>query len=179
MICRNDLGELFEARGELVTARIPGSGTAGPPGAGRGSHGLRARIDGLVARGGHGRGEAGRHRAASQLLHDAIPFAEESREVDIARQIDELLRKLSQAEATNRATLRPEGGTWHIQYNGTDVHMPDLKGSGTSASCSRGPTNRPRLSLIGASSDEPLPTADTGPVLDREALRSIGNASPS
>ena len=65
---------------------------------------------------------------ASQLLHDAIPFAEESREVEIARQIDELLRRLSQAEATNRAMLRPEGGTWHIQYNGTDVHMPDLKG---------------------------------------------------
>jgi hypothetical protein len=109
---------------------------------------------------------------ASQLLHDAIPFAEESREIDIARQVDELLRKLSQAEVTNRATLRPEGGTWHIQYNDTDVHMPDLKGFWHL----RELVARPRqpvtaLALVGAASDEPLPTADAGPTLDREALR--------
>jgi hypothetical protein len=109
---------------------------------------------------------------ASQLLHDAIPFAEESREVDVAREIDELLRRLSQAEAPNRATLRPEGGTWHIQYNGTDVHMPDLKGLWHLRELLRRP-HQPvaALSLIGASSDEALATADTGPLLDREALR--------
>src|SRR6478609_2944058 len=109
---------------------------------------------------------------ASRLLHDAMPFAEESREVDIARQIDELLRRLSQAEATSRATLRPEGGTWHIQYNGTDAHMPDLKGLWHLRELLARP-HQPvaALSLIAATSDEPLPTADTGPVLDREALR--------
>ena len=109
---------------------------------------------------------------ASQLLHDAIPFAEESREVDIARQIEELLRKISQAQSTNRATLRPEGGTWHVQFNGTDVHLPDLKGLWHLRELLTRP-HQPvsALSLIGASSDEPLPTADTGPVLDREALR--------
>jgi hypothetical protein len=109
---------------------------------------------------------------ASQLLREAVPFAEESREVDIARQIDELRRRLSQAEATNRAVFRPEGGTWHIQYDGTDVHMPDLKGLWHLRELLARP-HQPvaALSLIGATSDEPLATADTGPVLDREALR--------
>ena len=118
------------ARGARHGANVLGSGTAGPPGAGRGPHGLRARIDGLVApRGGRGRREARRHRdgvAAPPRGRSRSP--RRSREVDTAREIDELLRRLSQAESTNRATLRPEGGTWHIQYNGTDVHVPDLKG---------------------------------------------------
>jgi hypothetical protein len=109
---------------------------------------------------------------ASRLLHDAIPFAEESREVDIARQIDELLRKLSPAEAKNRATFRPDGGTWHIRYDGTDVHVPDLKGLWHLRELLARPHQSvAALSLVGASSDELLPTADTGPVLDREALR--------
>jgi hypothetical protein len=109
---------------------------------------------------------------AALLLHDAIPFAEESREADVARQIDELLRRLSQAEATNRAMLRPEGGTWHIQFDGTLVHMPDLKGLWhLRALLARPHQPVAALSLIGASSEAPLPTADTGPVLDREALR--------
>ena len=109
---------------------------------------------------------------ASRLLHDAAAFAEESREVDIARQVDELLRKLSQAEATNRATLRPEGGTWHIQYEGTDVHVPDLKGLWHLRELLARP-HQPvvALSLVRAMSDAPLATGDTGPVLDREAIR--------
>jgi hypothetical protein len=109
---------------------------------------------------------------ASPLLHEAIPFAEESREADIARQIDELLRRISQAQSTNRAMLRPESGTWHIQYNGTDVHLPDLKGLWHLRELLTRP-HQPvsALSLIGASSEERLATADTGPLLDREALR--------
>jgi hypothetical protein len=174
MICCNDLGELFEARGELVTARRFLD------------RALQVRQELGAVRMGHVHGsmassllavatvaeKQGDNATASQLLHDAIPFAEESREVDIARQIDELLRKLSRAEATTRATLRPEGGTWHIQYNGTDVHMPDLKGLWHLRALVAQP-HQPvaALSLMGASSDEPLPTADTGPVLDREALR--------
>ena len=156
MICCNDLCVSAASSTWPIVLR---SGTAGPPGAGRGPHGLRARIDGLVApRGGQGREKQGHTATASQLLHEAIPFAEESREVDIARQIDELLRRLSQAEATNRATLRPEGGTWHIQYNGTDVHLPDLKGLWHLRELLARP-HQPvaALSLIGASSDEPLP----------------------
>jgi hypothetical protein len=68
--------------------------------------------------------------------------------------------------------LRPEGGTWHVQYHGTDIHMPDLKGLWHLRELLARP-HQPvaALSLVGAWSDEPLPTADTGPVLDREALR--------
>jgi hypothetical protein len=109
---------------------------------------------------------------ASQLLRDAVPFAEESREVDIAHQIGELLRRTSQAQSTNRATLRPEAGTWHVQYEGTDVHLPDLKGLWHLRELVARP-HQPvaALSLVGAASDGPLATADTGPMLDREALR--------
>jgi hypothetical protein len=174
MICCNDLGELWEARGDLDTARsffdralqVRQELGAVRMGYVHGSMASSLLAVATVA------GKQGDTATASQLLHDAIPFAEESREVDIARQIDELLRKLSQADATNRATLRPEGGTWHIQYNGTDVHVPDLKGLWHLRELLARP-HQPvaALSLIGASSDEPLPTADTGPVLDREALR--------
>ena len=50
--------------------------------------------------------------------------------------------------------------------------MPDLKGLWHLRELLARP-HQPvaALSLIGASSDEPLATADTGPVLDREALR--------
>jgi tetratricopeptide (TPR) repeat protein len=174
MICCNDLGELFEARGELVTARrfldraLQVRQELGAVRMGD-VHGSMASSLLAVATVAEKQGDIA---TASQLLHDAIPFAEESREVDIARQIDELLRRLSRAEATNRATLRPEGGIWHIQYNGTDVHMPDLKGLWHLRELLARP-HQPvaALSLIGTSSDEPLATADTGPVLDREALR--------
>jgi hypothetical protein len=50
--------------------------------------------------------------------------------------------------------------------------MPDLKGLWhLRALLARPHQPVAALSLIGASSEEPLPTADTGPVLDREALR--------
>jgi hypothetical protein len=50
------------------------------------------------------------------------------REVATAQQMAELLRKTSQVEPTQRATLRPEGGVWRVEFNGTNVHVPDLKG---------------------------------------------------
>jgi hypothetical protein len=68
--------------------------------------------------------------------------------------------------------LRPEGGTWHIDFNGTNVHVPDLKGLWHLRELVARPHQPvPALSLVGASSDEPIPRADTGPMLDREALR--------
>jgi predicted ATPase len=174
MICCQDLGALWEARGELDTARRSfdralqirqqlGAVRMGYV------HGSMASSLLAVARVAEKQGDIAK---ASQLLHDAVPFAEESREVDIARQIDDLLRKISQAESTNRGVFRPERGTWHIQYDGTDVHMPDLKGLWHLRELLARP-HQPvaALSLIGASGDEPLGTADTGPVLDREALR--------
>jgi len=174
MICCNDLGELFEARGELDTARAffdRSLQVRQELGAVRMGyvHGSMASSLLAAARVAEKQGDI---TTASRLLHDAASFAEESREIDIARQVEALLRRLSQAQAANRATLRPEGGTWHIQYNGIDVHMPDLKGLWHLRELLARP-HQPvaALSLIGATSDEPLATADTGPVLDREALR--------
>jgi tetratricopeptide (TPR) repeat protein len=174
MICCNDLGELSEARGELDQARaffdraLQVRQELGAVRMGH-VHGSMASSLLAVARVAEKQGDAA---TASRLLQDAVRFAEESREVDVARQIDELLRKLSHADATNHATLRPEGGTWHIQYDGADIHMPDLKGLWHLRELLARP-HQPvgALALVGAASDEPLATADTGPVLDREALR--------
>jgi predicted ATPase len=174
MICCNDLGELFEARGELDTARsffdraLQVREELGAVRMGH-VHGSMASALLAVARVAEKQGDVA---TASRVLHDAVPFAEASREVDIAGQIDDLLAKLSRTEATHRAVLRPEGGTWHIQFDGTDLHLPDLKGLWHLRELVARP-HQPvaALSLIGVSSDEPLATADTGPVLDREALR--------
>lgn len=109
---------------------------------------------------------------ASALLREGLPLAEEMREAATAEQIVELLRKLSQVEGEERATLRPESGVWHIAFNGTSVHLPDLKGLWHLRELvSRPHQFVPALALIGASSEEPVPQGDTGPVLDREALR--------
>jgi tetratricopeptide (TPR) repeat protein len=174
MICCQDLGALWEARGELDTARrlfdraLEVRQQLGAVRIGY-VHGSMASSLLAVARVAEQQGDTA---TASQLLHDAIPFAEESREVDIARQIDELLGRLSRVEVTSRAMLRPEDGTWHIQYDGADVHLPDLKGLWHLRELLARP-HQPvaALSLIGASSHEPFATADTGPLLDREALR--------
>ena len=81
-------------------------------------------------------------------------------------------RKTSQVEPTQRATLRPEGGVWRIDFNGTNVHVPDLKGLWHLRELVSRPREFvPALALIGASSEEPIPRGDTGPLLDREALR--------
>jgi hypothetical protein len=117
-------------------------------------------------------GKQGDLATASKLLREGLPIAEQMREVATAQQMAELLRKTSQVEPTQRATLRPEGGVWRIEFNGTNVHVPDLKGLWHL----RELVSRPRefvsaLALIGASSEEPLPRGDTGPLLDREALR--------
>jgi hypothetical protein len=109
---------------------------------------------------------------ASTLLREGLPLAEEMREAATAQQIVELLRKMSEVEAQERATLRPEGGVWHIDFKGTNVHLPDLKGLWHLRELvSRPHQFVPALALIGASSEELVPQSDTGPVLDREALR--------
>jgi hypothetical protein len=109
---------------------------------------------------------------ASTLLREGLPIAEEMREVATAQQMAELLSTTSQVEPTQRATLRPEGGVWLIDFNGTNVHVPDLKGLWHLRELVSRPREFiPALALLGASSEEPIPRADTGPVLDREALR--------
>jgi hypothetical protein len=83
-----------------------------------------------------------------------------------------LLRKVTRADTTRRAMLRPENGTWHIEFDGTELHVPDRKGLWHLRWLLARPHQPvPALSLMGAWSDEPIPGADTGPVLDREALR--------
>jgi hypothetical protein len=94
------------------------------------------------------------------------------RQVDTAAQMVELLRKTSQVEPTQRATLRPEGGVWHVEFQGESTHVPDLKGLWHLRELVARPHQPvPALSLIGTAGEAPIPRADTGPMLDREALR--------
>lgn len=92
-------------------------------------------------------------------------------EVDTARLMAELLQKTSQAESTQRAMFRPVDGIWHIAFNDTNVHVPDLKGFWHLRQLMAWPHQHVKaLSLVGSASDGPIPSADTGPMLDREAL---------
>ena len=109
---------------------------------------------------------------ASKLLREALPIAHQIRDEATAEQIAELLAQTSHFEPTQSATLRPEGGVWHIAFNGTSVHVPDMKGLWHL----RELVSRPRapvlaLSLIAAPTEDPVPVGDAGPMLDREALR--------
>jgi predicted ATPase len=174
MICCNDLGEVFEARGELVTARrffdraLQVRKELGAIRMGS-VHGSMPSSLLAVARVAQMQGDIA---TASQLLHDGLPLAEELREVDIAREIADLLRTISQSESTKRGVFRPEGGTWHIEFNETNIHAPDLKGFWHLRELVARPHQPvPALALVGASSEEMIASADTGPMLDREALR--------
>ncbi|HEX7671251.1 MAG TPA: NB-ARC domain-containing protein [Polyangiaceae bacterium] len=109
---------------------------------------------------------------ASKLLREALPIAHQIRDQATAQRITELLAQTSRVEPTESATLRPEGGVWHIAFNGTSVHVPDMKGLWHL----RELVSRPRapvlaLSLIAAPTEDPVPVGDAGPMLDREALR--------
>ena len=179
----NVMGEIWEARGELDTSRAFCE---------RALH-LRREVGAFAAptlmtalRVGHVHGtmptallavarvaeKQGDLATASKLLREGLPIAEEMREVATAQEMTELLRKTSQVEPLQRATLRPEGGVWRIEFNGTDLHVPDLKGLWHLRELvSRPHEFVPALALIGASSEEPIPSGDTGPLLDRDALR--------
>jgi predicted ATPase len=109
---------------------------------------------------------------ASTLLREALPIAHEIRDGSTAERIAELLAQTSRVEPAQSASLRHEGGVWHITFNGKSVHVPDMKGLWHL----RELVSRPResvlaLSLLAAPSEEPISVADAGPQLDREALR--------
>ena len=109
---------------------------------------------------------------ASKLLREALPVAQEIRDEATARHIGELLGETSRVEPTQTATLRPEGGVWHVAFNGTSAHVPDMKGLWhlrELVSRPRAPV--PALSFISAPAEGPVPVGDAGPMLDREALR--------
>ena len=109
---------------------------------------------------------------ASKLLREALPFAEEMRDVATAQQITGLLQHTSRAEPTQSATLRPEGGVWRVEFNGQSIHVPDLKGLWHLRELlSRRREQVLALSLLASPSEEAVPVGDAGPQVDREALR--------
>jgi predicted ATPase len=179
----NVIGEIWEARGDLDKARayleralqlrrevgafgVPTLMTALPVGQ---QHGTMPTALLAVARVAEKQGDL---VAASKLLREGLPLAEEMRDVDTATRMVELLQKASRAEPTERATLRPEGGVWRIDFKGTNVHVPDLKGLWHLRELVSRPREFvPALALVGAALEEPIPNRGTGPLLDREALR--------
>ncbi len=109
---------------------------------------------------------------ASKLLREALPIAHELRDETTAQQIAELLARTSRVEPTLSATLRPQSGVWYIAFNGTSVHVPDMKGLWHLRELVARPCIQvPALSLIAAPTEDPIPIGDAGPTLDREALR--------
>jgi predicted ATPase len=174
MVACNTLGEIWEERGVLDEARRCWE------------HALRCRqeIDAINVGTIHGStprtllaiarvaAKQGELATASKLLREALPIAHQIRDQATAEQIAELLAQTSNFEPTQSATLRPEGGVWHIAFNGASVHVPDMKGLWHL----RELVSRPResvlaLSLIAAPAEVPVPVGDAGPMLDREALR--------
>jgi predicted ATPase len=174
MVGCNTLGEIWEERGELDEARRFWE------------RALRSRHEIDAVNVGHIHGSTpltllalariaakkGELASASKLLREALPIAREIRDEATARQIADLLAQTSRVEPTESATLRPEGGVWHIAFNGKSAHVPDMKGLWHL----RELVSRPRtpvlaLSLVAAPSEDPVPVGDAGPMLDREALR--------
>lgn len=177
------LGEIWEARGDLDTARalleralglrrevgavaVPTLMTSPPVGRVHGALPTALLAIARIA------AKQGDFATAFEFLHEGLPLAEEMREVATAQRMVELLRKISEVEPTQRGTLRPEGDVWRVEFNGMTVHTPELKGLWHL----RELVSRPgeyvtALKLIGASNEEPIPGGDAGPLLDREALR--------
>ena len=174
MVACNDLGRIWEERGALDTARWFWE------------RALQVRRDLGALRIGYVRGtmstgllavarvaaQQGDLATTSKLLREGLPLAEQMHEVDTARLMAELLRRTLQTESTQRAAFRPKDGIWHIEFDGTNFHVPDLKGLWHLRELLARPHQPvPALSLVGASIDIPLHTADTGPLLDRQARR--------
>jgi tetratricopeptide (TPR) repeat protein len=179
----NLMGEIWEARGALDTARgfweralrlrrevgVVAAPTLMASMHDRHAHGTMPTALLAVARVAEKQGDL---VTASELLREGLPLAEEMRDVATAQQMAELLRRTARTEPEQRAALRPEGGVWRIAFNETSVHVADRKGFWHLRELvSRPGEFVPALALVGASSDEPIPSGDTGPVLDREALR--------
>ena len=168
------LGEIWESRGVLATARAFWD------------EALRCRRELGAMRIGHVHGsmptgllavarvaaKQGDLATASTLVREGLPLAEEMRDAATAQEMVALLATTSRLEPTLRATLRPDGGVWLVDFNGTSAHVPDLKGLWHLRELVSRPREFvPALALIGASADEPIASGDSGPVLDREALR--------
>ncbi len=173
MVGCNDVASTWEGRGALETARHYWE------------RALRLRRDLGALRIGYVHGtmstallavarvaeQQGDLATTSKLLREGLPLAEEMREVETARLMADLLRKTTQPESVQRAVLQPNNGVWRIEFNGANLHMPDLKGLWHLRELVARPHQPvPALALIGATNETPLPSADTGPVLDQQAL---------
>lgn len=173
IVACNTLGEISEERGVLDEARRFWERTLQ----------CRREID-AVNMGIHGSipqnllalarvaSKQGELATASKLLREALPIAQEIRDEETVRQIGELLAQTSRVEPTESATLRHEGGVWHIVFAGKSIHVPDMKGLWHL----RELVSRPgegvlALSLVATEAEEPVPIGDAGPQIDREALR--------
>ena len=174
MVACNDLVGIWEARGEVGTAReyadraLEVRRELGAVRIGH-VHGSMATALLAVARLAEEQGDRAR---ATECLAEGLQLAEETREVETTRRMAELLRRIAPAEPTQRATMRPEAGTWHIDFNGASVHAPDLKGFWHLRELVARPHQSvAALALVGATIDESISAGDTGPVLDPEALR--------
>jgi predicted ATPase/tetratricopeptide (TPR) repeat protein len=174
MVACNDLVDIWESRGDLDKARdfaeraLEVRRELGAVRIGH-VHGSMATALFAVARVAEKQGDL---TTAAECLREGLPLAEETREVETARLMAELLRKTSPVRPGQRAILRPEAGTWHIDFNGASVHAPDLKGYWHLRELVARPHQTvTALALMGASSDEAVSTADTGPILDAQALR--------
>jgi predicted ATPase len=173
MVACNDVGRTWEERGVLDAARdfweraLQLRRDLGALRIGY-VHGTMSTALLAVARVAEQQGDLA---TTSKLLREGLPLAEEMREVETARLMAELLRKTTQAESMQRAILRPQDGIWRIEFNGTNLHVPDLKGLWHLRELVARPHQPvPALSLVGATSETPLPSADTGPILDQQAL---------
>jgi hypothetical protein len=173
MVACNDVGKTWEERGVLDVARefweraLQLRRDIGALRIGY-VHGTMATALLAVARVAEQQGDLA---TTSKLLREGLPLAEEMREVETARLMAELLRKTTQAESVQRAILQPHDGIWRIEFNGAILHMPDLKGLWHLRELvSRPHQPMPALSLVGVKSETPLPSADTGPILDQQAL---------
>jgi predicted ATPase len=174
MVACNPVGEIWDERGDLDEARRFWERT------------LRCRreIEAVDVGRLHGSmplnllalarltAKQGELATASKLLREALSIAQEIRDEETAQQIAELLAQTSRVEPMQSATLRPEGGVWHITFNGTSAHVPDMKGLWHL----RELVSRPReavlaLALVAGPNEDPVLVTDAGPLLDREALR--------
>jgi predicted ATPase len=174
MVACNAVGEIWDERGVLDEARRFWERTLG----------CRREIDAVDVGHLHGSmslnllavarvaAKQGELETASKFLREALPIAHEIRDEATARQIAELLAQTSKVEPAESATLRPEGGVWHVTFYGKSIHVPDMKGLWHLRELVARPREAvPALSLGAAPAEDPVPVGDAGPMLDREALR--------
>ena len=169
MVACNDVGQTWEERGDArrgprvlgaCAARRAPTRTCGALRIGH-VHGTMPTALLAVARVAEQQGDLA---TTSKLLREGLPLAEEMREVETAQLMAELLRKTTRVEPDQRAILQPQDGIWRIEFNGTNVHVPDLKGLWHL----REFVARPHRARSRALADrgverDPLPSADTGP----------------